>query len=368
MSPRRDLRMIPRPQHFGDRAPFPCRLVGYNADIREAPLRSSPPLRWRPRPLPREAGERKHRAGPSRQARRPRGHSRRSTTGSTVAASKMRSSKPSKRPHRRIAPWPAARSRTRAWVSGVAARRHRQHRPAVGDAVERRGEHVGPQHHPRPAAGRRVVDAAVLVGGEVADLARVEAPQALGQRPPGQADAQRPRKHLRVKRQDGGGERHGGGLVRNSRGRQSIGTRMDEPLDCLIIGGGPAGLTAAIYLARFHLDILRGRRRQEPRGDDPVHPQPCRLSRRDQRQGADRADEGAGAAIRRADRARTSSPGSIATRASCSAPNGARDRSTAKTVLLATGVTNRRPPMDESIARRGAGPRPDPLLPDLRRL
>ena len=29
----------------------------------------------------------------------------------------------------------------------------------------------------------------------------------------------------------------------------------DDMIDCLIIGGGPAGLTTAIYLARFHLSV-----------------------------------------------------------------------------------------------------------------
>jgi len=30
---------------------------------------------------------------------------------------------------------------------------------------------------------------------------------------------------------------------------------MEQPLDCLVIGAGPAGLTAVIYLARFHLRV-----------------------------------------------------------------------------------------------------------------
>ncbi|EIZ78019.1 thioredoxin reductase (NADPH) [Novosphingobium sp. Rr 2-17] len=30
---------------------------------------------------------------------------------------------------------------------------------------------------------------------------------------------------------------------------------MEDILDCLIVGGGPAGLTAAIYLGRFHLSV-----------------------------------------------------------------------------------------------------------------
>ncbi len=125
---------------------------------------------------------------------------------------------------------------------------------------------------------------------------------------------------------------------------------MEEPiLDCLIVGGGPAGLTAAIYLARFHLDILvvdGGKSRASwipctrnhagyPEGIEGkellqrMRDQACKYGakietefvtklERDKASGLFTATWGSGQAIARA-------------------------------VLLATGVTNRRPPMDEEL-------------------
>ena len=120
----------------------------------------------------------------------------------------------------------------------------------------------------------------------------------------------------------------------------------EEPLDCLVIGGGPAGLTAAIYLSRYHLDImvvdggksrtawipctrnhagfpdgisgkeLLDRMKEQARryGTRIEDGQVTRIEKRDD--GLFEAEWGSGPVL-------------------------------ARTVLLATGVSNRRPPMDE---------------------
>src|SRR4051812_44666049 len=123
---------------------------------------------------------------------------------------------------------------------------------------------------------------------------------------------------------------------------------MNEPdFDCLIVGGGPAGLTAAIYLTRFHLSIklvdagksraalipcthnhagypdgisgkelvARMTEQAQKYGAEIVAGRVTRLDRID---GGFRAEWGEGSVL-------------------------------ARTILLATGVTNRRPPMDEDL-------------------
>ena len=122
---------------------------------------------------------------------------------------------------------------------------------------------------------------------------------------------------------------------------------MAEPIDCLIVGGGPAGLTAAIYLARFHLDIRlvddgKGRAESIPcthnhagYPDGISGKELVRLMREQaQRYGA-RIERDY---VTRLDKTET---GFCATWGSGSVE--------ARTVLLATGVKNRRPPMDQDL-------------------
>ena len=123
---------------------------------------------------------------------------------------------------------------------------------------------------------------------------------------------------------------------------------MSEPdLDCLIIGGGPAGLTAAIYLARFHLKL-----QVVDAGKSRASLIPCTHNHAGFPDGISGTEliarmqaqaQKYGAAI---ETARVTRLERIA--GGFEAEYGAGPV-TARTVLLATGVANRRPPMDESL-------------------
>ena len=120
-------------------------------------------------------------------------------------------------------------------------------------------------------------------------------------------------------------------------------------LDCLIIGGGPAGLTAAIYLARFHLDILvvdagDSRAKWIPQTHNhagfPDGISGAELLTRMQRQA-----EKYGAAVKQ------NRISKIANGGDHFAVDWGEGEVLSRTVLLATGVVNRRPDIDEALHR-----------------
>jgi len=130
--------------------------------------------------------------------------------------------------------------------------------------------------------------------------------------------------------------------------RDALSIAMDEnALDCLVIGGGPAGLTAAIYLARFHLKVLvvdagGGRAAQIPRSRNvPGFPDGISgaelvalMRAQAERYGAAFAD-GRVTRLERSDDLLRAEWGE--------GPRAARS------LLLATGVRNRRPDVEEVL-------------------
>lgn len=121
----------------------------------------------------------------------------------------------------------------------------------------------------------------------------------------------------------------------------------DFDYDCLVIGGGPAGLTAAIYLARYHLSLKVVDAGKSRAGWIPcTHNHagfPGGISGKELLARMREQAQMYGASIEtgRVTRLDRIDGGFMAEWGSGSV--------TARTVLLATGVTNRKPPMDEDL-------------------
>ena len=123
----------------------------------------------------------------------------------------------------------------------------------------------------------------------------------------------------------------------------------DKLLDCLVIGAGPAGLTAAIYLARFHLDIL-----VVDSGKGRAAMIPCTRNHAGYPEGIS-GKELIGLMKEQAQRYGAKIIDGTVSRLHRDGNSGLFEAEwgsgpvRARSVLLATGVTNRRPPMDEAL-------------------
>jgi thioredoxin reductase (NADPH) len=117
--------------------------------------------------------------------------------------------------------------------------------------------------------------------------------------------------------------------------------------DCLVIGGGPAGLTAAIYLARFHLSVIvvdhgQGRAASIPITHNhagfpegiPGHDLVRRMRLQAERYGA---------------QLRIAEVTSLKSNGDSFIATANDDPIIARAVLLATGVVNHRPPMSDEL-------------------
>jgi thioredoxin reductase (NADPH) len=122
---------------------------------------------------------------------------------------------------------------------------------------------------------------------------------------------------------------------------------MPNQLDCLVIGAGPAGLTAAIYLARFHLNVIV---------IDEGNSRALQIACTHNHAGFPEGISGAELLSRMRSQATKYGAQIIDRRvqelgwddASFSA-RGQDIEFNARSVLIATGVTNRRPPIDDAL-------------------
>jgi thioredoxin reductase (NADPH) len=123
---------------------------------------------------------------------------------------------------------------------------------------------------------------------------------------------------------------------------------MTEPdFDCLVIGGGPAGLTAAIYLVRFHLTL-----KLVDAGKSRASWIPCTHNHA----GFPGGISGKELIARMKEQAQMYGASIVTGRVTRLDPIEGGFRAewgegsvTARKVLIATGLTNRRPPMDEDL-------------------